>query len=82
MTLNSDRLSTDNPTINHIQIIEDKTKLIIKSLWNEINIQVPKVSKIIEPNKQMVRSTEITICKSKKIRAEEKLVFTLLKKRE
>ena len=32
LTLNSDRISTDNRTIDHIQIIEDRTELISKSI--------------------------------------------------
>ena len=75
MTLNFDRISTDNPTIDHIQIIKDRTKLIIKSLLNETDIQAPKERKIIKPNKYLV-----TICNRKKRRAEEKL--TLIKKRK
>jgi len=59
-------------------MFEDRTKLIIKSLLNEIDIQALKVRKVIKPNKYLVISTEITICKRKK-RAEEKL--TLIKKR-
>ena len=46
---------------------------------HEIDIQAPKEIKIIKPNKHLVSSTEITICKRKKRRAEEKL--TLIKKR-
>ena len=80
LTLNSDRISTDNPTKDHIQIIEDRTKLIIKSLLHEIDIQVPKERKIIKPNKDLVSSTEITEHKRKKTRAEEK--STLIKRRE
>ena len=50
LSLNCDRISTDNPTIDHIQIIEDRTKLIIKSPLNEIDIQGPKERKIIKHN--------------------------------
>ena len=79
VTLNSDRIIKENPLIDHVQIIEDRTNLIIKSLLHEIDIQAPKERKIIKPNKHLVSSTEITICKRKKRRAEEKL--TLIKKR-
>ena len=41
-TLSSERISTYNLRIDHMQIIEDKTKLIIKSLLNKIHIQPPK----------------------------------------
>ena len=61
MTLNSDRINTDNVTIDHMQIIEDRTKLIIISLFNEIDIQVPKVRKEIKPNKHLVTTTETAI---------------------
>ena len=44
---------------------------------NEIDIQVQKERKIIKPNKYLIVSTELTICKRKKRRAEEKL--TLIK---
>ena len=63
MTLNSDRISTDNPTIDHLQIFEDRTELILKSLFEEIRIQVPNERKIIKPKKHLVTSTEITISK-------------------
>ena len=42
LTLNSERISTYNPRINPMQIIDDKTKLIIKSILNEIHIHTPK----------------------------------------
>ena len=52
LTLNSDRINIDNPTLDHIQIIEDRTKLIITSLLNKIDIEVPKVRKVTKPNKR------------------------------
>ena len=76
LTLNSDRISTDNPTIDHIQNFEDRTELIFKSLLEEIGIQVSKERKIIQTNKYLVTSTEITIRKRKKRIAEEKLKLT------
>ena len=47
LTLNSDRLRAEYPTIGHIQIIDKKTKLIMKSYINEIDIQGPKERTII-----------------------------------
>ena len=49
LTLNSNRISTDNLTIDHMQIIKDRTKLNIKSPLNEIAIQTPKERKTISP---------------------------------
>ena len=46
---------------------------------NEIDIQAPKVRKVVKQNKHLVTSPEINICKRKKRRAEEKLI--LIKKR-
>ena len=62
---NLDRTSTDNPTIDLIQIMEDRTKLIIKSHLNKVDIQAPKERKIVIPNKHLLSSTETTICKRK-----------------
>ena len=55
-----------------MQTIKDRTKLMIISLLNEINIHEPTVRKVIKPNLHLVTSAEITICKRKKRRAEEK----------
>ena len=60
LTLNSDRISTENPTIAHTQIIEDRTKLMIKVHLNEIDIQTPKEREIIKHNKYLESSTKIT----------------------
>ena len=46
---------------------------------NDIDNQPSNERKIIKPNKYLVSSTEITICKRKKMIAEEKL--KLIKKR-
>ena len=73
LTLNSDRINTDNLTKDPMQIIEDRNKFVITLLLNEIDIQAPKVRKVIKPNKDLVTSTEITICKSKKTRSGERL---------
>ena len=54
-------MSTDNLTTDHIQIIDDRTKLIIKSPLNEIDIKAPKEGKTIKPNKHLVTSTKRTI---------------------
>ena len=62
---NLDRTSTDNPTLDLIQIMEDGYKLIIKSHLNKIDIQAPKKRKIIIPNKNLLSSTETTIYKRK-----------------
>ena len=75
LTLNSDRINTDNLTIHHMQIIEDRTKLIITPLLNNIDIQATKVRKLIKLNKQLTTSPEINIWKRKKRRSEEKLIL-------
>ena len=44
-----------------MQTIGDRTKFIITSLLNEIDIQTPKVRKLIKPNNHLVTSPEINI---------------------
>ena len=56
-----------------MQINENRTKLIITSLLNKTNIQAPKVRKVFKPNKHIVTSSEITICKRK--RGEQKKIL-------
>ena len=59
LILNTDRINAGNLKKDPVHIIEDRTKFITTSRFDETDIQAPKVRKVTKQNKYLVTSLEI-----------------------